>query len=63
MVKNGHQSCSNMFKYGENQTFYHTWLNMVFNKNIEKHDKQDQTYQNMTLSFIDTQVYDSIIET
>ena len=52
-----------MFKYGENQTFYHTWLNMVFNKNIEKHDKQDQTYQNMTLSFIDTQVYDSIIET
>ena len=63
MVKCGQKWSSIMFKYGENQTFYHTWLNMVFNKNIEKHDKQDQTYQNMTLSFIDTQVYDSIIET
>ena len=70
MVSHGLQSYSNMFKYGEYQTFYHilpcvslqltlkqmiqskrldqhvqTWLNMVFNKkNIEKHDKQDETY-------------------
>ena len=44
IVKCGQKWSSIMFKYGENQTFYHTWLNMVFNKNIEKHDKQDQTY-------------------
>ena len=56
MVKNGHQSCSNMFKYGENQTFYHilpcvslqfTLKQMIQSKRLDQHI---QTWLNMVFN-------------